>query len=310
MYFEIEILDTILKLHFFKLKLFYTQVVNKLMSYKFIFFIVLISILTISIVYNNFRKKIVDNPNEADIIYDGFIKRDNILSYDDIVTVNKLWDSSDFNELKKIIHGNSNLNTMISEVLGNDYILMDYIWYIEKGNVHTCHRDNNGDMFNKGTRRSYTMLLYVDYLNNCLEVVPQSNNSSSNIFISPMTQTIKCTNGSAILFDANLIHAGSLESNKQNRRIQLKVTHKYDIKKLDYYNNYNKYLNKENNNSLTSKYLQKYMTCSLPILSDVNQELNKSSGNTKNEPSILQKLYSYFFYSDANYYRLPDFSVN
>lgn len=279
------------------------------MNYFRLFIIVITLLIIISLTYNYFRKKVVDNPNNTDIIYDGFIKKDNILNEKDIIIINNLWDNNDFNSLKKIIHNNINLNNMISEILGNDYILMDYIWYIEKGNVHTCHRDNNGDMFNKGTRRSYTLLLYIDDLNNCLEVVPQSNNSASNIFISPLTQTIKCSNGSAILFDANLIHAGSLESNKQNRRIQLKISHKYDIKKLDYYNNYNKYLSKENNNSITSKYIQKYMTCSLPILSDINQELNKQSGDTKNEPSIFQKLYSYVFYSDPNYYRLPDFDT-
>jgi hypothetical protein len=45
----------------------------------------------------------------------------------------------------------------IHKVLGRDYTFHDYIFVIEKSSIHTCHRDANGSLFNKGQKYpSYT----------------------------------------------------------------------------------------------------------------------------------------------------------
>ena len=46
--------------------------------------------------------------------------------------------------------------------------------------------------------------------------------------------------GIMIIFDANLIHVGTLLDSDNNIRIQMKVTHKDDIEVLSYYQNFNK----------------------------------------------------------------------
>jgi len=60
------------------------------------------------------------------------------------------------------------------------------------------------------------------------------------INITDPTKTVRIPKGSAILFDANLIHSGTFNKKSDNYRIQMKLTHKNDRKILNYYENYNK----------------------------------------------------------------------
>jgi ectoine hydroxylase-related dioxygenase (phytanoyl-CoA dioxygenase family) len=259
------------------------------------------------ITYND--KQYISRNTKTDIIKDGFIMFKNILNQDEIKTIKSLWDNKDYNAIKNIVHSNKNLLLSIKNKLGDDYILMDYIWFIENSVVHTCHRDNNSHIFefNNYPRRSYTALLYIDEMDKCLDVIPGSNNNNLSMTLYDSTNTVLCKPGDFLLFDANLVHSGSLESNKNNRRIQLKITHKYDIEKIGYYNNVNRILNKYNTNSEISKVLQKSISCQFPIISDLTQDVNKESVNIEKEPSIMQKMYSVIFYSDENFYKLDKF---
>ena len=104
---------------------------------------------------------------------------------------------------------------------------------------------------------SYTMILYIDAMEKCLDVIPRSNNISYG-------------------------YTGMNIYDATNTRI----------------------LDKHNTNSEFSKIIQKNLSCQFPIISDLTQDANKESVNIEKEPSILQKAYSYIFYSDADFYKL------
>jgi len=276
-----------------------------------IFIIIIAYILRFALITNN-KGQYISRDQNSDIIKDGYFMFKNVLTNDEIITIRKLWDNKDYNGIKMAVHNNKNLLANIKNKLGEDYQLMDYIWFIEKSVVHTCHRDNNSHLFqfNNYPRRSYTMIMYIDDMDKCLDIIPGSNNTGYGYFginLYDATNTVLCKPGDLLLFDANLVHSGSLESKKNNRRIQLKVTHKYDIEKIGYYTNVNRILDKQNTNSEISKVVQKSFSCQFPIISDMTQDINKESVNINNEPSMLQKLYSVIFYSDENFYRLKSF---
>ena len=278
----------------------------------FIIFIIILSFLLRVMLITSQNGQYISRDDNMDIIKDGYFMFKNVLTQEEIETIKTLWDNKDYSGIKNIVHSNKNLLENIKEQLGEDYMLMNYIWFIENSVVHTCHRDNNSHLFqfNKYPRRSYTMILYIDDMDKCLDVIPGSNNNGYGYLgmnLYDATNTVLCKPGDLLLFDANLVHSGSLETKKNNRRIQLKVTHKYDIEKISYYNNVNRILDKHNTNSEISKVLQKSISCQFPIISDMTQDVNKESVNIEKEPSMLQKMYSVVFYSDENFYRLKNF---
>ena len=288
-------------------------------DYKSLYLLIFIIIILILLSYilrlvliTNYKGQYISRDQNSDVIKDGYFMFKNILSTSEIANIRTLWDNKDYSGIKNAIHNNKNLLASIKNKLGEDYELMDYIWFIENSVVHTCHRDNNSHLFqfNNYPRRSYTMILYIDDMDKCLDVIPGSNNTGYGYFginLYDATNTVLCKPGDLLLFDANLVHSGSLETKKNNRRIQLKVTHKYDIEKIGYYTNVNRILDKHNTNSEISKVVQKSLSCQFPIISDMTQDVNKESVNIDNEPSMLQKIYSVVFYSDENFYRLKRF---
>jgi hypothetical protein len=101
-----------------------------------------------------------------------------------------------------------------------------------------------------------------------------------------------------------LIHVGGLNEKPDNLRIQMKLTHKDDIEFISYYENYNKVLNKDNNIPFILKKIQKNASCMFPGISNLTQSENIKRKNT--DLSIIEKLYSYIFYGNANFYELPN----
>jgi len=271
--------------------------------YVLLFFIFLSILLRI---YLRSGKQYMSRYMKTCIMRDGFTMFMNTLRNDEINDIRSLWDAKKYTRIKTIVHSNKALLENIKKALGDDYVLMDYIWFIENSVVHTCHRDNNSHIFgfNNFPRRSYTMILYIDDMDKCLDVIKGSNNKPYWFNFYDATNTVLCKPGDLLLFDANLVHSGSLESNKNNRRIQLKVTHKYDLEKISYYNNVHRLLDKHNTNTQISKVLQKSLSCQFPIISDITQDVNKESVNIEKDPSMLQKMFSSTFYSDPNFYKL------
>ena len=183
---------------------------------------------------------------------------------------------------------------------------------IMKSNIHTCHKDNNGLFINKNQKYdSYTILFYLENMEKCLDVIPKSHKSKykSIINLTDTTKSIRCKPGSAILFNAGLIHVGSFNKKENNIRIQMKVSHKDDFKTLNYYQNFNKYLNKENKMPLKIRKIQKHFSCQFPFLNDLVQDVNIKTSRGSSDGvkiPISQKIFSYLTYGDSNYYDLPD----
>ena len=194
--------------------------------------------------------------------------------------------------------------------LPEGYVFQDYIWVIKKSSVHTCHRDNNGDFFNLGQKHpSYTILFYLEDIDKCLGVIPKSHLSPTNyaINLGDSLRNIQCNKGDAIIFNANLIHVGTI--NHDNTRIQMKISHKDDLEILNYYQNFNKVLNKENNIPRPILKMQRNLTCMFPYMSNLTQNDNiKSARGTDNGSEITwgQKLFSSIFYGNKDFYDLPN----
>lgn len=252
-----------------------------------------------------------------DIIYDlkenGFHVYKNMLSNDEIYKIKLNIENNNIDNIKDYIINKSKLKLIIKNT---NYVFQDYIWIIKKSSVHTCHRDNNGTFFNKGQKYpSYTVLIYLEDMNKCLGVIPFShkieNKNKYNINLINKVKDIICKKGDVIVFNSNLIHVGIInEDNNDFMRIQMKISHKDDLGILSYYQNYNKILDKKNNLSFFIKNIQKNVSCIFPIVSDLTQHENikTSRGTEDNNVKIshLQKIFSYLYYNDYNYFDLKN----
>ena len=283
---------------------------NILISVIIIFSIIFILLLLIFI----FTKDRIANPNKKyNLRDDGVCIIKNVFNKDEIDYVKNKCIENDYYNAKKFLLDNKklshNVNNMINE---KDYIFQDYIWVIKKSSVHTCHRDNNGDFFNKGQKHpSYTLLIYLEDMDKCLGVIPSShkNVNSYNINLNNSVLNLLCNSGDAILFNANLIHVGALNTKPDNLRIQMKLSHKDDIEVLSYYEDFNKVLDKDNNLPFMMKKIQKNASCMFPGISNLTQNENiKTARGSDNGANIgiFQKIFSYLFYGNANFYDLPN----
>ena len=284
----------------------------KLMKPKFILFYILFIIL-IGIIFSGLlNNDIIRKNKKYDLKKDGCCVFKQVLSNKEIQEIREKCENSKYETVKELLLTNQNLNAKIRKKLGSEYVLQDYIWIIQKSSVHTCHRDNNGDFFNKGQQfPSYTMIVYMEDMEKCLGVIPESHTDRNafNINLANNVENILCEKGDAILFNANLIHVGGLNKKNDNLRIQLKVTHKRDIKHIYYYQNFNKVLNEENTLSRPIVQIQKNLSCMFPFVSDLSQKDNISSARGSVNGSkigYLQKMFSYFFYGNSDFYDLPN----
>lgn len=233
----------------------------------------------------------------------GYIVKHNVLKDYELKKIQDQWDHREYKDIYLYLKYNKDLLDIIRNSMGEGYVMMDYIMYLSNSVLHTCHRDNNGSKFNDITHKSYTILIYIDEIEECLDVVPESH-KHIGIYSTDQTRTFMCKPGSIIIFDADLVHSGGLRDNKNNRRIQMKITHRDDYEKLKFYDNYFKIVDKLNTNSQFSKNLQKHLTCQFPVIADLTQGNNKEyiSGDI----SDLGKVFSEYFYSDKDYYKLED----
>lgn len=249
---------------------------------------------------------------KCDITKNGYCKIENILSSEKINNLLTDIHTNESKAIKSIIMSDQKIINKIRAIVGQDYIFQDYVWLIKKSSVHTCHRDNNGDFFNsKQKYPSYTILFYLEKMNRCLDVIPESHITinTNSVNFTDLTKSLKCNIGDAIIFNANLIHVGSFNKNPNNIRIQMKITHKDDINTLNYYQNFNKIIDKSNTVNTNIKLIQKHVSCQFPIISDITQDINiKTSRGSSMGAKIpkIQKIFSYLFYGDYHYYDLKD----
>jgi hypothetical protein len=276
-------------------------------------YIILLLIIFIIILKCALQKDKLDLPNKNyDLQKDGFVVIKNVLTNTELKELQNNCYENNYNIAKQsLIHNNYLLNNIRKYIKDNNYEFQDYIWIIKKSSVHTCHRDNNGDFFNKNQKfPSYTLLVYLEDSEKCLGVVPYSHNNmnSYNVNFSNVVNYLPCKKGDAILFNANLIHVGAINK-KDNLRVQMKISHKDDLSVLSYYQNYNKVLDTENNLPFVIKHIQKNVSCMFPFISNLTQSENiRTSRGSNNGVEIgnLQKIFSYFFYGNSNFYDLPN----
>lgn len=273
--------------------------------------IILILILLLLLIYIFYSEDKIYLSTDYDLNRDGFFIYKDVLNNDEIEIIKSHCVSGNYIKTKDYLLNHSSLKKIVYSI-SPDYIFQDYIWIIQKSSVHTCHRDNNGDFFNEGQQYpSYTMLIYLEDMEKCLGVIPTSHKDKNSYFTDFEGNLVNllCRKGDVILFNANLIHVGTINENDDNLRIQLKITHKDDIDKISYYQNFNKILNKDNTVPKYLRKAQRNLSCMFPGLSNLTQSENiRSSRGTDNGVTvgIGQQLFSYLFYGDVDFYDLPN----
>jgi len=275
-----------------------------------ILFVILIFIMIINILFK--IEKIAPKNKTYNLKDDGFCIFHNVLNSKEIYKLKKKCHEKNYKSVQNYLLKNCKLKNIIRSNMSENYQFQDYIWIIQKSSVHTCHRDNNGDFFNKDQKYpSYTMLVYLEDMDKCLGIIPESHKDPNSYFIdfSNSLTNFLCKSGDVILFNANLIHVGTFNTKEDNLRIQLKVTHKDDIPYISYYEDFHKVLNQENNIPLYLRKIQKNLSCTFPGISNWTQNENiKSARGSDNGSNIGsgQKIFSYLFYGKSDFYDLPN----
>lgn len=283
-----------------------------------LFFIIITIVILVLLICAFMNDKLSESTQDYKLHKDGFCIIKNVFDEQQIEKIKNQCINNDYYNVKQYLLNDENLHNKVMSSIennkgnNNNYVFQDYIWIIKKSSVHTCHRDNNGDFFNEGQKYpSYTMLIFLEDMDKCLGVIPSShkNINSYNINLNNSVMNLLCNKGDVILFNANLIHVGALNKNPNNLRIQMKITHKDDLQILSYYENYNKVLDKNNDLPFYLKKIQKNISCMFPGISNLTQSENiKTSRGTVNGANIglSQKIFSYLFYGNSNFYDLPN----
>jgi hypothetical protein len=273
-------------------------------------FIILLIIFFVS--YFCFSKDKVTKKKCFDLEKDGFVIFQNVLKREEVEHLNSLCQGKQYQLIQEYLSFHPEIVNNIRSKLDDSYVFQDYIWIIEKSAVHTCHRDNNGDFFNRNQKNpSYTMLVYLEDMPKALGVIPQShkfkNSFGINVF-DPLTH-LCVKKGDAILFNANLIHVGTINKKDDHLRIQMKVTHKDDLEAIGYYENFHKILTKSNKNPKWIRKAQKRLSCMFPLISDYvqNENIRSARGSDNGvKIGIGQKIFSKLYYGDSSFYDLPN----
>jgi len=288
-----------------------TKIFEKRFEIKFLMFFILIFFISFGIYYY-FKNKTLKRQYENQIDK-GYYHYENVFTENEIKNMLSKCINGEYKSLKYELSTNQKLKNLIMKLTKDqNYIFQDYIWIIQKSSVHTCHRDNNGDFFNEGqTHPSYTMLIYLEDMNKCLSVIPNSHKNQNSYFFNFTTplKDILCKKGDVIIFNANLIHVGTINQREDNVRIQMKITHKDDIKYINYYQNFNKVLKQDNNLPLFIRKAQRSLSCTFPGFSNLTQGENiRTARGSDNgvEVGFFQRIFSYLFYGNSEFYNLPN----
>lgn len=277
-----------------------------------LYYITIILIILLFI-YRLFLTDVIDkNTHLYNLTNDGVQVYKSVLNNSEIELFKTLCKSKQYSQLKDKILQHRYLQKLIKENLGSQYHFQDYIWIIEKSAVHTCHRDNNGDFFNPGQKHpSYTLLVYLEDMDKSLGIIPKSHEVKGSYGINFINNIVHlpCKKGDVTIFNANLIHVGAMNKKDDHLRIQLKVSHSDDLGALQYYENFNKVLNKENLLPVNLRIAQKNVSCMFPFISDLTQKENiRTSRGSDNGAYVgpFQKIFSSLFYGNSNFYDLPN----
>lgn len=199
--------------------------------------------------------------------------------------------------LKRFLFGHSGLHNALVHETNSEYEYQDYLLMIRKSQIHTCHRDYNGDLYHRLKHPSYTFIIYLHGMNSCLDIVEQSHTRFRYLpFSTDPSKHVKCQVGDVLLFNSNLIHAGSLINKHQNNpRIQMKWCHKDDRSLLPFYEQYFKLLDEENTNTSTFNHVTKHLSCQNPFAFEIGSKI--TNGESYHPP----KWFTRFFYGNEQF---------
>ena len=278
---------------------------------KIFFFIILLIILYV-IIYCFLTKDYIDDTNKKyDINEDGFTTFKEVVAEDDIKILLEKSQQKDYKYIKNFIVQNKKIKKIYKTLLGKNYQFQDYIFVIKRSSIHTCHRDGNGHFFNKDqTNPSYTIIIYLEDMEKSLGVIPKSHQTvdSFGLNITNKLINLPCKKGDIIIFNANLLHVGTINEKDDHFRIQMKLTHKDDISAISFYENYNKILDEENKLPKIIRIFQRNLSCMIPFLSNIGQNVIQTTTQDKND-NIIKKLYSYLCYGNGEAFDLPNLLV-
>jgi len=269
--------------------------------------------------FSSTRTKIVEEESESDnsLQKNGYQILSNIFQENEIADFIQKSQQKNFQEIQHNIQTHPGLLQTLRECLSSreveKYQFQDYLWIIQKSVVHICHRDNNGDFFNEGQNfPSYTILLYLEDMEPALGVFPGSHRDryTNAVNLSTPLTPIYCKKGDVVIFNANIVHTGMINDHKEDHlRIQMKFTHREDIEKIAYYENFHKILNTEASLPTWLRKVHQSASCTFPIISDWTQGENiRTSRGTDNGVDVgwVQRAFSSVFYGNADFYDLPN----
>ena len=274
---------------------------------NYIYLLLVVVIIVISFIITQFQSS--DSIKPYDLQKHGLCVIKNTLSIQEIEILKEICKNEDYKQVKDRIINHPKIIADIIQKTGQGFEFHDYIFILKKSAIHTCHRDANGSMFNDLSNLSYTMILYLEDMDKCLGIIPQSHqNRNQPIYLPNSVQDVVCQKGDILLFDANIIHTGIILETPDNLRIQMKISHKDDISKLSYYTNYNKIMNESNTMPIAVQRMQQTASCMFPIISDYTQTDVKNTTNYQTDSDIPfhQRVFSYLFYGKSNYYNLDN----
>ena len=209
-----------------------------------------------------------------------------------------LVENKKYPKLQHAIQNNPRVLREIERVLGPDYVFQDYILSLEKSAISTCHRDDNGQMFNGQDHPAYTILFYLEPMDACLDVIPGSHRRRDFINVSHPPESVPCTPGQAILFNADLIHSGSINNAREdNRRVQMKLIHKDDVGKIPQFDDYHKVVDASKSNLAWYTKFVRDASCTFTGVADLTK-------NGENMPEFVKNVYKYITYGGADKYKL------
>lgn len=179
-----------------------------------------------------------------------------------------------------------------------EYEYNDYLFAILGSQISTCHRDYNGTMFQKSLNYpTFTVLIFLNEMNACLDVVPGSHvRSYINNYLMDNSKHVRCRVGDVLIFNSNLIHTGSIvNKSESNPRLQMKLCHKSDREKLPFLEDYYKVLNDKTSSKPITTFA-KHISCQYPI----------PYVNNTMKSNWVEKIGKFLAYGSANSLQIKD----
>ena len=180
--------------------------------------------------------------------------------------------------------------------LPKDYVFIDYKYTIKGCTLSTFHRDVTSSQYIFNTK--YPVYTYIKYYNDGPHI---SLCSGSHKIVPFNFNKAKIINGKkydGYLFNCDLIHAGDINDNKDERLvIQYKICHKQDLNKLKHLIGINKYLKNDCNNNLYYDMILRKLSLLFPYIT--NHVFTKYLQSKQNNifQKIINGIYKRDFYN-------------